>query len=144
MSQNVNQVVYVEVNNIFTGCQCLFEIITSDYQIVSQTRDIVSGDILNSHLIVCKLPDYSEIGSALVNVRIVYNSLLKSQSKSSVLLTVVDKCPPGYGCSGYRIIDCPKGFFCVGGGLSQTPRPCPIGYYQDKMRSKQCKPCPKG
>jgi len=67
-----------------------------------------------------------------LNVRIIFNSLLKTQSKSSALLRVVDRCPPGFYCSDYNVYPCPKGYFCVGGGQSQEARPCPIGYFQDK------------
>lgn len=137
--------IFLQGTNFFEGCQCLFEIKTSQYQRVDSSRDIRKGYIMNDNLMMCHVPDaYKDIGEAYVNVRVTYQAYMKAQSQTSVLLTILDKCPAGFACKDYRVMECPKGHFCPGGGLIQTAQMCPIGYYQDKFMTSFCKPCPKG
>lgn len=73
--------VFLQGNNFFEGCQCLFEIKTSLYQRVDSSRDIRKGYIMNNNLMMCHVPEtYSDIGSAYINVRVTYQTYLKAQS----------------------------------------------------------------
>jgi hypothetical protein len=73
--------------------------------------------VINDKLMLCYVPDYSDVGSVVINLRISYGTYRKAQSRTSVLLTVVDKCPAGFGCQNYRVFECPLGHFCPGGGI---------------------------
>ena len=136
--------VLVQATHLFKGCQCMFEIKTSEHERVNYTRDFTVGQILNNHLMLCYVPDYRDLGNAVINVRVSYETYLKAQSNSSVLLTISTECPPGFACRDNRMMECPKAHYCPGGSMNQTALQCPITYYQDKVMSTTCKPCPKG
>ena len=71
---------------------------------------------------LCYVPNYKAIGNATINVRVTYAMYMKAQSQSSAILTIVDKCPPGFACKDYRLMECPVGHYCPGGGLVQAAK----------------------
>jgi hypothetical protein len=64
--------IIVQATHLFLGCQCLFEIKTSDNERVNYTRDFTMGKILNNNLMLCYVPNYSDLGNAVINVRVSY------------------------------------------------------------------------
>ena len=42
------------------------------------TRDFTLGKVLNDDFMLCYVPDYSLVGSAVVNVRVSYGSYMKT------------------------------------------------------------------
>ena len=48
-------------------------------------------------MLACLMPDYREVGTAIVNLRITYGLNRRRMSKTSVRIDVVDRCPRGYG-----------------------------------------------
>ena len=46
----------------------------SNYKVVVESRDMIGGVVLNSKMIICNVPDYSQMGSALVRLRISYGN----------------------------------------------------------------------
>ena len=117
MSQLSNQIIFVEANNLLSDSKCIFEIKDSNYRVVETARDIIDGFFMNPNLLICNIPDFKDIGSVQVELKIGYGSEpLKTQSKSSVMISFLDRCPPGYACKDFRIFRCPKGHYCIGGG----------------------------
>ena len=99
LSSQSDQMVFVQANNLVHDSYCIFEIMGSDYKAVLPQRDIIPGFYMNSNFLICDAPDYTGMGSVQVQLKIGYGTdPLKTQSKSSVTINFVDRCPPGYAC----------------------------------------------
>jgi len=76
LSRSLGTVIAVYATNLFNGCQCLFEV-ASPYTSTEPSRDIVAGQLIDDQMLLCSVPDYSNLGSVYVNVRIAYSGSLK-------------------------------------------------------------------
>jgi len=73
--------------------------------------DIVDAQLLNSNLIVCKLSDFSLVGTANLMVRASLSNNLRLVSQAGVTLKIVDKSMKGYYFQKETILECPQGSF---------------------------------
>jgi len=140
--------VTLEAIHLRDDCECFFLTNSTDqaalFKMPSETL-IVPGTLLNQTHMTCQVPlDYTDLGTTYINVRIGFESNVKTISESSIALKITDQCPDGYFCQDYFMQECPTGHYCRGGAFEQQARPCPVGYYQSKKRSIDCMPCLKG
>ena len=90
----------------------------------------------------CPVPDVGGVGVGWVLLRISLDSALRTKSQSAVLLRITDRCPAGSYCKNGQIRECPTGHECPGEQLEQSPRLCPLGYFQDTPGAEICRTCP--
>lgn len=124
-----------------TGTKCVFEIQNEGFTF--SESNIVDAQLVNSNLVVCKMPNFSLVGSATLLVKASLSNNLRLISQSGAKLKIVDRAPKGYYFQGgSSVMECPPGSYCPGKGYESAIL-CPIGTYSDQTRANKCKPCNK-
>jgi hypothetical protein len=100
----------VEAENLHADSECYFVLNSTDRasltHVFNQTS-IVKGDLVDPTHLSCLLPsDFTDIGEAVLNVRIGFETRVETMSMSSMALRITDQCPFGYFCNNYDIQDC--------------------------------------